>query len=97
MSTSRSPWSFDIHHIFPRAVYGDPDTAAALEAAGFAGEARGNKVALFWNPETAASVRADIAGGDTFYADAGFGGSVHPGTAGGLSHAGYNEFTDHEV
>jgi len=97
MSTSRNPWAFDIHHIFPREVYRDADTAAALEAAGFAAEARGNKVALFWNPETAASVRADIAGGDTFYADAGFGGSVHPGTAGGLSHAGYNEFTDHEV
>lgn len=75
---SRSSWAFDMHHIVPSALYNDIDIRRALELAGYSLQSDGNKIALFWNSETAALVRTQIIAGNSFFCDAGFGGSAHP-------------------
>jgi len=85
-------WQFHVHHIIPEKAYDDVLVGQALEAAGFFQQAKGNKIALFASSETAAIARQSINSGSSFYLDAGFGGSVHPGRETGLSHKGYNDF-----
>jgi hypothetical protein len=85
-------WQFHIHHILPTEVFDDPTLKAMLNAAGFSLQEKGNKIALFASSETADAIKAQIAAGKTYFLEAGFGSSVHPGREAGLSHHGYNVF-----
>ncbi|TIP25753.1 MAG: hypothetical protein E5X67_23465, partial [Mesorhizobium sp.] len=86
------PFVFQIHHIFPLELFGDPRIATKLSlllaGTDFTKDMSGNEIALFSDPKVAAYVRSlTSVDGSNIYIEGGFGSSVHNG-----SHPGYTEF-----
>ena len=83
-----NPFGFAVHHIFPRDLYTNNESLAdAFHDAGIDLDAKGNKVGLPNNAETAAWF-----GSDPSYAQAGFGTSAHRG-----GHDAYDRFIRSEA
>ncbi|WP_170547149.1 calcium-binding protein [Ruegeria arenilitoris] len=90
-----SPFLFQMHHIFPVGIFDDPIIQEGLgnllpdQAVTFFQDAKGNTIALFTDPQTAALVQTAILNGgeNNPFSQAGFGGASHLG-----SHPAYSTF-----